>query len=75
MNEANPSDLQSLLAAMKAGEANFSYRKKDGSIRNARGTLIGHGKPSFFRKGYISYYDLDSDDWRMFNPDQLVDGK
>ncbi len=54
---------------MKAGEASFSYRKKDGSIRKARGTLVGHGDPPFFRRGYINYYDLDADGWRMFGRD------
>lgn len=54
---------------MKVGEASFSYRKKDGSIRNARGTLVGHGDPPFFRRGYVNYYDLDADGWRMFGRD------
>ena len=54
----------------------FSYYKKDGSIREARGTLSeliiphdvlekikGQNEPNF---SVITYWDIDTHDWRCF---------
>ncbi len=61
----------------------FSYRKSDGSIREAIGTL----KPSILdklvskpksgrcksnRPNQVTYYDLDCEDWRCFNPENFI---
>lgn len=72
INLSENADAYKLIAAMDNGEAEFSYRTTDGSIRKARGTRVGHGKAPFTRKGYVSYYDLDKNGWRMFGIDSVT---
>ena len=64
--------------------ARFSYFKKDGSIREARGTLnpllipenkmprngfeTDNGTPA----GTFAYYDIDAGDWRSFRLDNFI---
>ena len=62
---------------------NFSYRKKNGELRHARGTKkldriksidenaipSGEGTP---KTGVITYFDLDNSAWRSFQEESLV---
>ena len=62
---------------------NFSYRKKNGELRHARGTKkldriksidenaipSGEGTP---KTGVIAYFDLDKSAWRSFQEESLV---
>ena len=62
---------------------NFSYRKKNGELRHARGTKkldriksidenaipSGEGTP---KTGVIAYFDLDKSAWRSFKEESLV---
>ena len=62
---------------------NFSYKKKNGELRHARGTKkldriksidenaipIGEGTP---KTGVIAYFDLDKSAWRSFQEESLV---
>ena len=62
---------------------NFSYRKKNGELRHARGTKkldriksidenvipSGEGTP---KTGVIAYFDLDKLAWRSFQEESLV---
>ena len=68
--------------ALHKGKVKFSYIKKDGSIRDAVGTLnidvMGEdNKPK--GTGYeitdsnIRYYDLNSEGWRSFITDNLIE--
>ena len=65
-----------LRGQMKKSVMIFSYFKKDGSIREARGTLSeliiprdvvekikGQNEPNF---SVITYWDIDEHDWRCF---------
>ena len=65
-----------LRGQMKKSIMIFSYFKKDGSIREARGTLSeliiphdiverikGQNEPNF---SVITYWDIDAHDWRCF---------
>ena len=62
-----------LINRMKEGSTPFCYRKKDGSIRQAYGTLrvsdlsLSHGsrekKPCW---SAVSYFDLSKWQWRSF---------
>lgn len=69
------------------GEVTFSFKKKDGTVREARGTLKAEllpkvevtktedEKPKKNRvvaEDMICYYDLDKAGWRSFRFDQLV---
>lgn len=60
----------------------FEFRKVDGSIRKANGTLLdvskyikgtslsgSSGEPNF---GVVKYYDLDSRGFRSFKPENLI---
>ena len=62
-------------------EVKFSYWKKDGSVREARGTLnsevygkdneptgSGHSVP----ENQVRYYDLDTQGWRSFLSENLI---
>ena len=64
--------------ALKAGVVTFSFWKKDGSIREAKGTthplLIpldkrpkGTDKMVNGKWSMVNYFDLDRNDWRSFN--------
>lgn len=62
---------------------NFSYQKKNGELRHARGTKkldriksidenaipSGEGTP---KTGVIAYFDLDKSAWRSFQEESLV---
>ena len=62
---------------------NFTFKKKNGEIRHARGTKkmdkiesidegaipSGKGSP---KTGVISYFDLDKSAWRSFQEESLV---
>ena len=56
----------------------FTYLKKDGTIREAKGTLCpvlvpvdkwpkGDGKAVKHNEAIINYYDLDRQEWRSFD--------
>ena len=62
-------------------EVKFSYWKKDGSVREARGTLnsevygkdnepTGSGRP--VPENQVRYYDLDAQGWRSFLSENLI---
>lgn len=76
----NP-DISKLKESFKKGVVTFQYRKKDGTIRTAKGTTNksiitcnytpkGGNGPSTY--GYTSYWDVDKNDWRCFNENFLV---
>lgn len=69
---------------LKKGIVTFSYTKKDGSIRIAKGTtnnstLISEGATSkggenkVANAGYTSYYDIEKKGWRCFAESKLVE--
>ena len=71
--------------ALKNGEVFFKFKKKDGTIREARGTLkadllpkvevIESEEPKKRRvidEDVICYYDLDKLAWRSFRFEQLI---
>lgn len=67
------SELQRLRRLLKNGVVKFSYKKKDGSVRKATGTLKKSLIPETDReddrikstnKDVMNYWDLKKDDWR-----------
>lgn len=70
-----------LYKALKEGITHFWYRKADGSLRSAYGTLdmgiierhggVPEGEEREGRpfNGTLSYYDLEKDAWRCFKVD------
>lgn len=67
---------------LRNGEVEFSYRKKDGNVRTARGTLKSdlipeqhHPKDSRYvaSPDVTRYYDLNSGGWRSFRNDSLIE--
>lgn len=73
-------DLKKLRAFMREGEVKFTFMKKDGSKRKARGTLKKSLIPDKFvgddrRKPsdlVFNYFDLDKEDWRCFRKENFV---
>jgi hypothetical protein len=73
--------MTTLRSMLKKGVVKFEYKKKDGSIRKAEGTLRKSlipeidkdgGAESDFPEDCFGYYDLDKDDWRMFIRDNFI---
>lgn len=68
---------------LRNGVVTFTFTKKDGTTRQAKGTLIfdksivgdnfvaptGRGSEKI---GATAYWDLDKEAWRSFNDDSLV---
>lgn len=73
--------VKNIREALKKGVVTFQYKKNDGTIRTATGTTNldtisenytfkgGQGPERF---GYVSYWDMDKQDWRCFNESRLV---
>lgn len=69
-----PREYYAFIDDLKRGQVVFKYQKKDGTIRTAKGTLnpnVAEGQGQS-RYGYISYWDLDAHDWRMFNANNFI---
>lgn len=71
--------VEALVKNLTEGSVAFQYRKTDGSIRNAVGTLNGDLMPETESKKTVStdgpsinYYDLESKAWRQFKRDNLI---
>ena len=71
--------------SLKSGEVVFKFKKKDGTIREARGTLKADLLPKVevleseepkkkrvIDEDVICYYDLDKLAWRSFRFEQLI---
>ena len=68
---------------LRTGVVTFTFKKNDGSERQAKGTLMtdvevvgetfvaptGRGA---IKEGVTAYWDLEKDGWRCFNDDSLV---
>ena len=66
---------------LASGGVHFTYRKKDGTEREAYGTrnidiIAGNDAiPSGFgstKRGVITYYDIDSEGWRSFRIENFI---
>ena len=84
IREKRAKDLSRLKKLLKAGVVEFSYKKKDGSVRKAKGTLKDELLPETDkddeRKKNLSkecfyYYDLKRDDFRCFLKDNFIEIK
>lgn len=57
-------------------EVRFQFIKKDGSVREARGTMVNTiikphlrgGESTTKARGLITYFDLDKNQFRCFDP-------
>lgn len=77
-------ELLRLKRLLKSGIVEFSYKKKDGSLRKAKGTLKDELLPETDKdderkknlsKDCFYYYDLKRDDYRCFLRDNFVEIK
>lgn len=66
---------------LRSGIIEFSYIKKDGTVRKSHGTLmmdiissntVFKGDTSRNTEGYINYFDTDVMAWRKFREDCLL---
>ena len=75
--------LEELIDQLRSRVVRFSYRKADGSVREAIGTLkpsildklvceTKSGRCKSSRSNQVTYYDLDCEDWRCFNPENFI---
>ena len=75
--------IKELKERLKNGIVEFTYTKKDGSTRTARGTTqrdiitedggnLPTGKYTELSDTVTRYYDLNSNGWRSFTNDNLV---
>ena len=66
-----------LLKAMKAGVVSFTYRKKNGERRAAKGMFPSNPELKggrAFNASAVTYFDLDANGWRSFCPQNLIIG-
>ena len=84
IREKRAKDLSRLKKLLKAGVVEFSYKKKDGSVRKAKGTLKDELLPETDKdderkknlsKDCFYYYDLKRDDFRCFIRDNFLEIK
>ena len=84
IREKRAKDLSRLKKLLKAGVVEFSYKKKDGSVRKAKGTLKDELLPETDKdderkknlsKDCFYYYDLKRDDFRCFLKDNFMEIK
>ena len=84
IREKRSKDLAKLKRLLKNGVVEFSYKKKDGSVRKAKGTLKDELLPETDkddeRKKNLSkecfyYFDLKRDDFRCFIRDNFLEIK
>lgn len=65
-----------LQAKMKLGSVSFTFKKIDGSLRKAVGSLkdtpatVGSDKAKNY--GVMTYFDVESNGWRSFKVENLV---
>lgn len=72
--------VEDLRKGLKNGVVNFTYMKKDGSIRHATGTtrldsipVEDHPKGTGRQAdGVVNYFDLEKSEWRSFREENLV---
>lgn len=72
--------VESLIENLSKGVATFKYRKVDGSIREAKGTINPELTPATKDETArvatdgptISYYDMDAKAWRSFRRDSVI---
>lgn len=77
LKKVNASELHEMLCK---GQVKFQYKKNDGTIRTAIGTLKSSmitNKPSGGQNkvkgaGYVTYFDLEKDWWRCFAESKLL---
>ena len=84
IREKRLKDVSRLKKLLKTGVVEFSYKKKDGTVRKAKGTLKDTLIPETDReddrkknlnKDVLCYWDLKKDDWRCFIKTNLIDIK
>ena len=84
IREKRSKDISRLKKLLKTGVVEFSYKKKDGSVRKAKGTLKDELLPETDkndeRKKNLSkecfyYFDLKRDDFRCFLRDNFIEIK
>lgn len=72
--------IESLQFQLMNGTAHFLYRKKDGTVREAFGTLLekvverntnGLGYPKKY-DGLQAYYDIEEQAWRSFRFENFI---
>ena len=82
LDKIKDTNIQNFKNALHKGIVEFKYKKKDGSIRDAKGTLnidvmgnenapIGSGHN--VSDTNIRYYDLTSNGWRSFIYNNLLE--
>ena len=72
--------VEALVKNLSEGSVSFQYRKSNGDIRPATGTIKLDLIPEDARPGAevktdgpsVPYYDLDSKGWRSFRRDAIV---
>jgi len=84
MSEHKDKELSRLRKLLKAGVVEFTYKKKDGSLRKAKGTLKKSLLPELdndeenkrkTNDDCFVYYDLKRDDYRCFLKKNFIEIK
>ena len=72
MADVTPANIEGLEEKMQKGIVTFAFKKKDGTIRCAKGTLMAEHfnyiptGPKAERPGLTTYFDMDRNCFRSF---------
>ena len=78
----NTETIENLKSQMRKGVVEFSYTKKDGSTRIAKGTLnfdvmgeenLPKNGVSYDSETTTRYFDVNSNGWRSFKNDNFIE--
>lgn len=65
-----------LRAKLASGVVEFFYKKVDGEVRKAHGTLLNPPHTKGMHRSYYgcqTYYDMDVQDWRCYRIENLIE--
>lgn len=76
-------DIKSFKEALKSGVVNFKFNKKDGTVREAKGTTnselipetqLSNRTPRTYtpNPNVVKYFDTEKEGWRSFNEDNFI---
>lgn len=79
-------DIKAFKEALKSGVVNFKFNKKDGTVREAKGTINSELIPETQlsnrtsrtytpNPNVVKYFDIEKEGWRSFNEDNFIEFK
>lgn len=76
-------DIKAFKEALKSGVVNFKFNKKDGTVREAKGTINSELIPETqlsnrtsrtytHNPNVVKFFDIEKEGWRSFNEENFI---